>query len=530
MAYSSQSIIQNIIGGWSKSDIRLANLSDSLNLYQETQGDGASASAILRSIRGTTSLLEISGNPVCRGLFQASRDYAGNPVLFAVFGNKVYVIRSTESATSTLSYSAAAIGQINNLSTPVGICETGGEGSAHPHLVVVDGAQVYAVDTTLLDDDMTADWRSIDLPYRVDSTSQRIQPTHCAYAYGYLIVNDAGTDGFYQTYQYPFETTTSAGEIDYDIFMVNTTQYKDYGFVTYAEWQPDNLTALISNGTYIYTFGPKSTQIFTFNDDVDCTWTSPTNTANMIGIKAVRSLARVGDLVFFLGASDIGQNGIYYWSGNTITKVSSPDIEREIDNMSNASDAIGQCWTENGHIFYAISFITDDETLVYDGIEKLWHRRSSKDATTNLQHYWRPQFATLHDQKLFFGTNDGNLIYLSDTFEEYDGRPMIRMRRSGALYNNYSPFYADAVHLVINNGDFLNNSISPRIMLRYAWDNGEWSNEECGLLGQIGEYGYNTDWYTLGSGKVLTLEISCSDPVNFAILNGKIQSTVMDVF
>ena len=72
MAYSSQSIIQNIIGGWSKSDIRLANLSDSLNLYQETQGDGASASAILRSIRGTTSLLEISGNPVCRGLFQAS--------------------------------------------------------------------------------------------------------------------------------------------------------------------------------------------------------------------------------------------------------------------------------------------------------------------------------------------------------------------------------------------------------------------------------------------------------------------------
>src|SRR5574343_174399 len=328
MAYSSQSIIQNIIGGWSKSDIRLANLSESLNLYQ------------------------------------ASRDYAGNPVLFAVFGNKVYVIRSTESATSTLSYSATAIGQINNLSTPVGICETGGEGSAHPHLVVVDGAQVYAVDTTLLDDDMTADWRSIDLPYRVDSTSQRIQPTHCAYAYGYLIVNDAGTDGFYQTYQYPFETTTSAGEIDYDIFMVNTTQYKDYGFVTYAEWQPDNLTALISNGTYIYTFGPKSTQIFTFNDDVDCTWTSPTNTANMIGIKAVRSLARVGDLVFFLGASDIGQNGIYYWSGNTITKVSSPDIEREIDNMSNASDAIGQCWTENGHIFYAISFITDDETLV----------------------------------------------------------------------------------------------------------------------------------------------------------------------
>ena len=30
------------------------------------------------------------------------------------------------------------------------MCETGGEGSAHPHLIVVDGASVVAVDTTYL--------------------------------------------------------------------------------------------------------------------------------------------------------------------------------------------------------------------------------------------------------------------------------------------------------------------------------------------------------------------------------------------
>lgn len=93
------------------------------------------------------------------------------------------------------------------------MCETGGYGSAHPHLIITDGSHVYAVNTGLPLADQAkefAEHGNIQLPLRVNSTTDFIKPTHCAYLFGYLIVNDAGTDAFYTSYQYPFETYTEA--------------------------------------------------------------------------------------------------------------------------------------------------------------------------------------------------------------------------------------------------------------------------------------------------------------------------------
>lgn len=528
------SIIQNITGGWSVSDIRIANMSDTVNMYVETQGTGSSSTSILRSISGTELFAKLSDRR-CRGIFEASRGHDGQPVLFAVFGNKIFVIHDKDNITEIYS-------DLTNDDIPVGMCETGGEGSAHPHLIVVDGANVIAIDTTLSDNDMITDARSIALPYRVvqddpEHPSQRIVPTHCAYCYNYLIVNDKDTDAFYISYQYPFEREGRNHEpVDYDIFMVDPWRevevaYRNYGFITYAEWSPDNITAIVSNGTLLYTFGPKSSQIFNYNSDVDAPFTSPSNCANLIGIKAVNSLAIVGDYVFYLGSSAIGENGIYFWQGNKLTRCSTPDVERYIQNMEYPEDAVGQVWQENGHIFYAITFINDDYTLVYDIMENQWHRRSSKDANTNAFHCWRPMFAILHDSKIFFGTNDGSIVIMNNNkFTEYDGRTMIRMRRSGALMNNYQDFIVDGLKLICNTGDFNDANLLPQVMMRYSDNGSYWSNQEIGLLGRQGEYGTECEWFNLGLHNIMTVEVSCSDPVKFSIVGGKIQYSLIDSF
>lgn len=535
------SLIQNMVGGWNESDTRLANLSDSVNLFPETQGQGASSTSMLRSISGTSLLLDISDRP-CRGMFECARGIDGFPVLFAVFANKLYVIRDVDGSLQA----EEIYSSLTNLDTPVSMCETGGEGSAHPHLIVVDGANVISCNTELNTEDMRNPdkdgCRTIALPYRVrqedaERPSQRIVPTHCAYMYNYLIVNDEGTDAFYITYQYPFEREGKNHDpIDYDIFMIDPWKpgeegYRDYGFITYSEWSPDNTTALCSNATLLYTFGPKSTQIFNYNSDVDAPFVSPTNAANSIGIKAVHSLAMVGDYVFFLGSSAIGENGIYYWQANQLNRCSTPDVERKISQMINPADAKGQCWAENGHLFYAITFIKDDYTLVYDILEGAWHRRSSKDKYTNAHHYWRPQFATLHKGKLMFGTGDGKLVYLNPKkFDEYDGRPMIRMRRSGMLMNNYQQFFIDGIKLICNKGDFDDPELNPQIMMRYSDDGGDWSNQEIGLLGRQGRYDWEVEWMNLGLHEVVSVEVSVSDPVAFNIISGKIQYTLCDSF
>lgn len=531
-------LIQNLVGGWSVSDVRIANLSDSINLYVETQGDGAASTQMLRSICGSTRLLQLSGP--CRGIFQASRGLNGKPVLFAVFGHSLYVIRNTDEAYELTK-------DLTNTNEPVSMTETGGEGSANPHLIVVDGASVWAVNTELDNEGMKNDIRTIALPYRVrqDDKSNpvvRIQPTHCAYCYNYLIVNDKDTDAFYISYQYPFERTVQGtSQVDYDIFMIDSVRaveagYKNYGFITYAEWRPDNISALISNSSLLYTFGPKSTQIFTYNNDVDAPFVSPTNAANSIGIKAPKSLCCVGDYVFWLGASEIGENGIYQWKGNALSKISNPEIEHKIGTMKNPSDAVGQCWTETGHMFYALTFNDDDYTLVYDLTEGLWHRRSTKDELTAVSHKWRLGFAKLHNNKLLFGTDDGSLVYLDyNKWKEYDDRPIIRLRRSGMMLNNYHKFFIDGIKLICNTGDFKNQQLlqedkAPHVMLRWSEKGGPWSNQRLGGIGKQGEYSYQVDWYKLGLHSICAVEISISDNVNFALLGGKIQYSLVDRF
>lgn len=513
------SIIQNIVGPWSKSNVRIANLSESINMFPETQGKGATADSMLRSILGTQTVADIDGE--CRGLFEADKGPDGYPLLYAVFGQKLYALVNIDGDLVPQEIYSS----LTNFATPVHMTQTGG---SHPHLIIVDGANVVAVDTTLNMEGQRSDIRTIQLPYRVDSTSQRIVPTHCAYLYNYLIVNDSGTDAFYTSRQYPFETTDTDDEIDYDIFMVNSTAYKDYGFITYSEWSPDNTTALISNGTLLYTFGPKSSQIFTFNSDVDMPFVSPTNCANMIGIKAPDSLAIVGDYVFYLGSSAIGENGVYYWRGNQLERCSTPDVERLIQGFNSPQDAVGECWMENGHIFYAITFRNDDYTLVYDVLEGLWHRRSTKGENDNEQHAWRNRFALLHDGEILFGVKDHIVKMAKDKFTEFDGRPIVRIRRSGAMVSSFNSFIVDGIKLICNTGDFKDPTLLPQIMMRWSDQGGAWSNQEIGLLGRQGEYGTVVDWYNLGIVTVMNMEFSCSDPVDFAIIGAKIQYKEID--
>ena len=523
----AQRIIQNIVGGIHRHEIEKVSRSFTLNMYPETvNADQSTTDKVLLGIKGQMLALHVGEGP-CRGLFRASRGNDGQPVLFGCWGSSVYVIRQGADGLTKFK-----IGRVSNaVSEPVHFTETGGEGgSAHPHLVVVDGASVFAVDTTLTDSYMANDWRSIQLPTRVgDAThTQKIRPTHCAYLYGYLLVNDADTDAFYTSIQYPGETTDDHGDIIYDWFYADTAgEYGGYGFVTYAEWNPDNITALCSNGSFLYTFGPRSVQCFSYRDDINKPFVSPDNAAESIGIRAPASLAQCGPYVGWLGASDIGQNGVYIMQGNEKKRVSTISIERQISKMEHPEDAVGQFWSESQHVFYAITFRTDRVTLVYDLTEQEWHARESYEMGL-----WRPQYATFAYNRVYFGMMDGDaLVYLDDEkFTEWDGLCILRLRRGGALYSDNSPFYCDALNVTLNNGQISDPTLDPQVMMRYSTDGNDWTDMELGSMGAIGRYDHETTWWNLGLCKFLTIEISCSDPVDFAIVSAKINASPCNIF
>lgn len=567
-------LISNIAGSITRSNISKVGLGESLNMFVEQQNPTEhSCTLVMRTVQGEVKAADIPGT--CRGMYRVSRGYDNKPVLYAVYDHTLYLINEDNTFNE--------IATINSSGSECHMCETGGYGSAHPHLIIVDGTSVYAVNTGLSIGDQQMDFRSIKLPVRVNSNNS-INPTHCAYLYGYLIINDAGTDAFYTSYQYPFEIEDTetpefyvkrsqfvswwmsltdaereaykAGEVHdayytmykefidgtandtpekYDIFRVDTVQYAKYGFITYSEWCPDNTIALCSNGSKLYTFGERSWQVFSYNDDKNNPFSSPDNAAGNIGIKAPNSLAMLGNTVLWLGSSDIGDNGVFMIKDTTITRISTQDIEREITQIVNPENAYSSIWQEHQHVFYSITFEDSKKTYVYDITENAWHYRASYNESNHLT-FWRYNHVTFAYGKQYVGTKDA-LCYMDENcYTEHDGRVMLKMRRGGVLTSNDCPFYIDMLRLITNNGQHSFNDqygdleLNPRVSFRYSWDGATFSDYEDAYTGKIGRYDYETNIYGCGMGRFFTLEVSTTEPIPFAIENLQIKWSPTSVF
>lgn len=573
---SQVKLIENIAGTISKSNLVKVGLGEAVNMFVEQQQNSneKSTSLVMRSAMGEVLAQNITGK--CRGMYRVSRGYDNKPVLYAVYDTTLYLIDSNNDAIS--------IGTINSYTTECHMTETGGYGSAHPHLIIVDGTSVYAVNTGLSIGDQQLDLKRIDLPYRVNSTTEYIKPTHCAYLYGYLIVNDAGTDAFYTSYQYPFEISNSesdsfyeereqfiawwsglddatkeqykAGQIqdqyyteykDFidgsaddtpevnDIFRVHTVEFANYGFITYSEWCPDNTIALCSNGSKLYTFGERSWQVFSYNDDKNNPFTSPDNAAGNVGIKAPNSLAMLGNTVLWLANSDIGDNGVFMIKDTELTRISTQDIERELTQLANLETGYASIWQEHQHVFYSLTFEDAKKTYVYDVTENAWHYRASYDNKNHLT-YWRYNHATYAYSKIYVGTTNA-LAYMDENkYTEHDGRVIYKMRRGSVLTSNDQPFYIDSAEIICNNGQlsfdnhYDNIEMNPRISIRYSWDGATFSDYEDYYMGKLGRYDYSTVIWQLGMGSYFTLEVSTTEPIPFAIENLKVAYSPTSMF
>lgn len=573
---SQVKLIENIAGTISKSNLVKVGLGEAVNMFVEQQQNSneKSTSLVMRSVMGEVLAQNITGK--CRGMYRVSRGYDNKPVLYAVYDTTLYLIDSNNDAIS--------IGTINSYTTECHMTETGGYGSAHPHLIIVDGTSVYAVNTGLSIGDQQLDLKRIDLPYRVNSTTEYIKPTHCAYLYGYLIVNDAGTDAFYTSYQYPFEISNSepdsfyeereqfitwwsglddatkeqykAGQIqdqyyteykDFidgnaddtpevdDIFRVHTVEFANYGFITYSEWCPDNTIALCSNGSKLYTFGERSWQVFSYNDDKNNPFTSPDNAAGNVGIKAPNSLAMLGNTVLWLANSDIGDNGVFMIKDTELTRISTQDIERELTQLANLETGYASIWQEHQHVFYSLTFEDAKKTYVYDVTENAWHYRASYDSKNHLT-YWRYNHATYAYSKIYVGTTNA-LAYMDENkYTEHDGKVIYKMRRGSVLTSNDQPFYIDSAEIICNNGQlsfdnhYDNIEMNPRISIRYSWDGATFSDYEDYYMGKLGRYDYSTVIWQLGMGSYFTLEVSTTEPIPFAIENLKVAYSPTSMF
>ena len=500
------SFVSNIVGFTRKSQFPKLGRSDTYNMYVEVKDANEQGfSVVLLPMPGYRDALKGTppeGEP--QGTFRCSRGVDGKPCVYGVWGRKLYLVDETGEERAV-----HPIGDISG-SGKVSFCETTGYGHTSPHLVLCDGVNVYAVNTSLPPAQQSLDMKTVQMPKKYpDAVAERITPSWVTFMYGYLLVGAEGTDMFYISELYPFEN----GD---DVMRLGTTG--GYGKWVFSEWRPDNTLVGCSTGSRLFTFGERSFQAFSFTDSVENPFVSPDTAAFDIGIKNADTLAMYGGTVLWLGSSTMG-DGMVYMMDSSLSpeRVSTDEIERMIVKYD-WSTANAFTYRVYGHPMYVLNFPTDGVTLCYDIREKGWVRMGSRGSMGG-ESSFRYSYPIVGRDGATLLQGDGCLVEVTDeTWLEHDGTPILRKRAGGVISSDNRPFKIGSIKLITNNGDYKNVlDHAPLITLRYSRDGATWVASSTRSLGNSGRYDYDTVFRNLGKARYLSVEVGTTENIGFAL-------------
>jgi hypothetical protein len=322
-------------------------------------------------------------------------------------------------------------------------------------------------------------------------------PSSLTYQDGYFIVTEAGTDAFFIS---DSEDASTWNGLDF----------------ASAEDTPDDALAVVSHNRELWVFGEETIEVFYDSGDADFPFTRVAGAVEKTGLGAIGSLAVGYEGLFFLDN---------HWSarmnkgGSATILISSPQIETKFAAIETKSDAVGYCYSQEGHGFYELTFPSGNRTFVFDITTGIWHTRStglSGGRHASSCYAWA--FG-----KHLTGHHMTGSIYELDLATYLDGTEYIKaVRRAQVVHNEAKRVFHKALQIDFETGVGLDANVQgrdPQAMLRWSDDGGhQWSNEHWTSMGKIGEYGRRAIWRRLGASRNRVYEVAITDPVKRIII------------
>lgn len=445
-----------------------------VNLYPEpdelTTGKDQSIGALV-SCPGLTTLATAPLKGI-RGLYRVS----SNGQLYAVANQYLYSVGSN--------WSLIQIGKLKTQSGNVSMSDNGQQ------LVVVDGPFGYILE--------------LDNNNFSEITSTAFYGSNVVvFLNGYFVLVKPESGQFYWSSLY------------------DGTTYDALDFAT-AESSPDLAVSLISYKNQLVVMGATTAQPFYNAGDPLSAFSAVPGSTVEHGCIAPLSLAKSGDLLFWLGLDDYGQGVVWKAAGYQVVKASNFGIELAIQSYGDISDATAFVYQQRGHTFYVLNFTNAGTTWVLDIELGVWHERKSIGADGKLGR-WRANCHTFAYGEHVVGDFEDGRIYKLD-FSNFtdDGKTLLRQRRSPHVSANlkrviHSKAQLDCRVGVGTDGTALGQQ--PTAMLRYSDDGGfTWSSEKWAPLGRLGNGLARVIWRRLGYSRNRVYEVSVSDPVDVALI------------
>lgn len=292
-----------------------------------------------------------------------------------------------------------------------------------------------------------------------------------------------------------------------------------------AEGSPDNVVGLIVDHREVWVFGTSSVEVWYNSGEADFPLQRIQGAFNELGCAAAFSLAKMDNVIFWLGSDARGHGVVYRSNGYTGMRVSTHAVEWQIQSYGDISDAVGYTYQADGHAFYVLTFPNADKTWVYDLTVNAWHERASLSNGEFVRH--RSNCQVSYNNKILVGDyENGNVYSFDDNVYSDNGLTQKWLRSWRALMPGQNTLRRTSHHslqLDMESGTGLNDGqgSNPEIMLRWSDDGGHtWSKEHWVKSGGIGEFGKRVIWRRLGMTQKLrdrVYEISGTDPIKIAI-------------
>ncbi len=458
----------SFVGGAYEARSKDLNAQVCQNLYVEVDNTGAKSIIGLVGTPGTSLWKDTSDPREVRAFGEF------NNALFAVIGNTVYKFNAVRAKTS--------IGTIGT-----------SEGWAK---IITDDAIFMTVY------DSTGGW-TWDGSTFAPITAAWIpsNPSGATFQDGFQIVTRGGTDQVFFSDQ---DDPTSGDATS---------------FIT-AEGSGDDLVAPISVERQLWLPGVETTEIYFNSGRGDPSFERNPGGYMKIGCNSRRSIANYEDDLMLL--SD--KNQVVRKQGLQLVPASTYQIDFLISTMTSTSDAIGNMYFQEGHVFYELTFPSDDTTICYDLTTGFWHTRASGTSDGRSPTNTIIRF---NDQVLVGHFNNGRIYEYDLSVFTDDGETKRAIRAAQPLNERNQLMFFSSFEMDMETGIGNDDVEDPQIILQHSDDGGHtYSTERWKSMGKIGEYGKRIRWNRLGASRNRIFRILISDPAKRNIFDAYLRGTV----
>lgn len=329
-----------------------------------------------------------------------------------------------------------------------------------------------------------------------------------AFIEGWLIFNQPGTRTFYTNAPVAY-TLTFAG-----------------AFYALKDSTTDNLVSLFEQNREAWLLGETHSEVWFNSFGTNFAFTRLPGVGPRIGCAAKHSIAAVGPEYCWLGRiGEQGENVIVMTNQYSWNRVSTHAIEHAIASYPLVSDAIGDSYEEDGHLFYQITFPTADATWCLDVTTweatqgKLgWFQRLSWNSNTGTYH--RHQANTMvnfADVRLVGDYTSGQIHQQSRQFYTDAGNVLRCQRRTPHVWSrgNRKRVFFSSLQIEFKSGVGLQTGqgSNPQCMLRWSDDGAQsWGGEMWAPIGLAGDTLNRAMWFQLGATRDRVWEANYSDP------------------